>query len=514
MRKIGVLVMVAALLVACNQTSNEPPAQATLQTEDVEITTVQHAPDQDASFLLEAGDQEAAEGADQYVIHAELDAENMTLTGRQSITYMNRESAALDFLVVHVYPNAYRTQETSPALFGDLEAIYPDGFKPGYTDITSLQVNGKDAQWSLKGKDQTVLRIQLEDALQPERTLEIEMEWVLQIPPSLDRLGYGEKHINFGNWYPIMAVYDHQGWNEDAYYKIGDPFYSEVANYDVTLIIPDAYTVASTGILRSLDHQGGERTWRYEAKLMRDFAFVLGKGLNMTVQEQDGVLVRNYYFGERDLTDDVAEKASVQSVKAFNQLFGDYPYRELAVVETGFPSGMEYPGMVMISEDYYRFSRTDRLAQVIIHEIGHQWWYGVVGNDEVDESWLDESLTVYSEALYADVYTGEDGYEGNVNYWLQRYNDSKSDISDLSIDRSVTEFEGWYDYGTLVYRKGALFMDALKDEFGREATISFLQKYYEENRLGVATTEKFLDLGQTHFGDPFMEIANDWLYTQ
>ncbi len=520
LKKHWVLLALVMLLAGCTpqaapaedpQVNQEvPPAEsAPLETNDFT-----HQPDPNSPFLLLEEDRELAKTLDQYDITASLNSDDMTIEAKQTIAYINREDKPLEELVLHVYPNAYKTRETAPALFGDESAIYPNGFEPGQIDFSLVQVDGQKAFHEIQAVYDTILRISLDQALEPGDQAQIDLEWVLTIPPSLDRLGYGDRHINLGNWYPVMAVYDHQGWNVDPYYKIGDPFYSEVANYQVTFTAPKEYTIASTGILRSLEETDTSKTWAFEAQIMRDFAIIAGQGMKMNVQDQDGVTVRTYYYDTHSMSDRMADQASVQSVEVFNQFFGQYPYKELAVVETGFPSGMEYPGIVMISEDYYKTSRIDRLVGVIVHEIAHQWWYGIVGNDEVDEAWLDESLTVYSEALYNEIYQGDNGYSGTISYLHRRYFDVKSEISDENLVRPVNDFDSWTDYGALIYRKGALFMDQVRNEYGYEETLAFMADYYQRCKFGVATTDKFIAVGKEHFGQSFVDLADKWLYNK
>src|SRR5699024_596396 len=125
-------------------------------------------------------------------------------------------------------------------------------------------------------------------------------------------------------------------------------------------------------------------------------------------KEVDGTLVKLYYLDENPSMMKKSLEIGENSLKVFNKLFGQYPYGAYSIVMTEFPTGMEYPGIVFISEDYFREELSSRLEQVIVHETAHQWWYGLVGNDQIKEAWLDESLASYSESIYYKEIYGEE----------------------------------------------------------------------------------------------------------
>lgn len=522
--------VIAALLTGC-QTPVENPEAVSAQVQSQEIQLKVEGEREGAqtaesgelktsmvttSAFLMTSDTNGLEKnmLDEYSIQAKLDIESKMLECRQVVIYKNKEKTALESLVFQVLPNAYRSVDTAPILFGNVNSIYPDGFEPGYIDFSAVQIDGLDATFEMYGSDETLMRINLEHPINPGESLEIHMDYVVQIPPAYDRFGYNDSTFNIANWYPVAAVYDEDGWNEDTYLAIGDPFYTDMGIYNITYDVPEDYEVASTGARVSEVVENGRKIMKYQAEYVRDAAWLASDEWKVYVEEVDGTMVRSYYFDDFSVPEQKAVDAARESVKIFNEIFGSYPYSELSIVATDFPSGMEYPTLVMIARDRYRASRLNALESVIAHEIGHQWWYGVVGNDQIDEAWLDESLTVFSTAMYFGEHYGEDAYTSYVSSYRNRYEERKAEDGDGVVVKPLTQFESWSDYSNLVYVKGMLFIDALCSEYGKDEVLDFMKQYYAAFRFRTATTDDFIEMGQAYFGENFNNFVNEWLYNK
>jgi len=467
----------------------------------------------DKAFLLETDMNGVTQAdLDHYTITAVLDAEAKRLACEQTLVYKNKEDQALEEVVIQVLPNAYRTVESAPVLFGDIDSIYPNGFAPGFIDFTSVKLEGQGVDYTLYGDDETLMKITFDQPLEVGDTIKLDMVYDVQIPPAYDRFGYNDSTFNIANWYPVAAVYDESGWNEDGYLAVGDPFYTDMGVYSITYDVPESYEIASTGVRTSEVIENGRKRVHYSAEFVRDSAWLTSDQWQVHVEEVEGTMIRSYYFGEFSFPEQKAVDAARDSIKSFNRIFGPYPYSELSVVATDFPSGMEYPTLVMIAKDRYKSARMNALESVIAHEIGHQWWYGVVGNDQIDEAWLDESLTVFSTAMYYGEVYGDDAYRSYVESYRNSYQRRKVDDGNGVVVKPLTEFASWSDYSNLVYRKGMLFIDALRDEYGKESVLEFMQKYYARYKFKTASTEKFLDLGKEHFGESFDALVDVWLY--
>nr|WP_286673032.1 M1 family aminopeptidase [Anaeromonas frigoriresistens] len=249
---------------------------------------------------------------------------------------------------------------------------------------------------------------------------------------------------------------------------------------------------------------------------MRDFAWVGSEFFEKVVETHDGIDINLYFL--KGIDEKVKEKTieyAINSMNHFNNTFGKYPYGQYSIVETGFPSGMEYPGIVFIGERYYDISVLHHLEHVLVHETAHQWWYGVVGNDEIDEAWLDESLATYSEVVYTSEQYGESRgeyyYDTNIK---QKYERDKDTIKDGRIVKSLSKFGGWDDYSALAYWKGAMMLYEIEKEYGREKLYEILHHYYKENKFKNATTEDFISIAEEVTGEELDSFMDEWLYSK
>ncbi len=449
----------------------------------------------------------------EYRIDVNLDTENMTYKGKQTVSYVNNTDIDLEDIYFHLYPNAFKSLEKAPILFNIGDEMNPSSYKPGYIEIEKVKAGEKDLEWNIdEGKD-TILNINLDKPLEKGKSIDLYLEYVVKLPTTKDRFGYHDKGINCGNWYPIACVYDKNGWNLDPYYKVGDPFYSEVANYKVSITTPKEIIVAASGKIISEREDGDKKTYKIEGQLIRDFAWAASKDFVVKEKKVEDTIIKVYSINNDSKLINESLKIGENSIKIFNKIFGKYPYGWYSIVNTEFPSGMEYPGIVFISNDYFHKYLIDILEKVIVHETAHQWWYGIVGNNQVDEAWLDEGLATYSEVIYINEIQGKKearkyydeniklGYEYAVHYL------SENDV----VNKPLSEFAGWEDYGPLVYSRAAMFIDKIKEDFGEEVLYDILNNYYNKYKFRIATTEDFITLCEEITNTSFNELINEYL---
>ncbi|WP_202709388.1 M1 family metallopeptidase [Sporosalibacterium faouarense] len=449
-----------------------------------------------------------------YDISLEFNPDSKTYTAEQKIRYINNEDVSLEEIYFHLYPNTFRKKETAPFLFDSFESAFPNGFDSGYIDISEVSINQESiTNFETSGTGETILKIPLISNLEPKKSVEISMKYTVKLPSAQDRFGYGQNTFNFGNWYPIAAVYDDEGWNLDPYYSIGDPFYSDTSNYNVTIKAPKDIKIASSGNITSEKVQGDSKIWNIEAKLMRDFAWVASKDFKVIEKDVDGTLVQVYVLKDNESINNYAAEAAFNSIEIFNRVFGKYPYGQYSVVATSFPSGMEYPGIVFIGEKYYNNTYKGYLETVIVHETGHQWWYSLVGNDEVDEAWLDESITSYSEVIYADEKYGDDTAETYYKSSTENsYNSIANSLTDKVVLKKLSEFTNWDDYGALAYNRGAMFIHEIEERYGEETLYRILNEYYNKYKFLNATTDDFVEVCEEITGQDFEPLVDEFLY--
>lgn len=444
-----------------------------------------------------------------YEIKVKLHTENKTLNCNEKINYVNNSMSTFENIYFHLYPNAYKTKETSPTLFGNESAIYPLGFTPGYLDIIGLNLNNKKADYTIEGIDKTILNIKLDKALKPGESIALDIDFNVTIPAATDRFGGYNEFFNFGNWYPIAAVYDESGWNLDPYYKIGDPFYSDIATYNVKIDVPKEYIVAATGEMISEDINNNIKSYTFKENTVRDFAWVASSSFSLEEKDIDGIKIKCYGIKSNSESNEAAMTAAVNSIKTFNKTYGKYPYKNYSVVCTNFPSGMEYPELVLIGKNYYDTKNLSYLEKVIVHETAHQWWYSTVGNDEVDEAWLDESLAAYSEAIF---YEKKDNSKIYFQSTITPYNKAKASLrGNETFLKPVSKFDGWTDYGSLIYSKGPIMLNTLRDQIGDETFFKVMSTYYDKYKFKNAKTGDFIAVVEEVTGNKWNKFFQEWL---
>ena len=454
-----------------------------------------------------------SEEGPQYTINAIFDEENMIVRGKQKMHYQNTSNRPMENIYFHLYPNAFRSNKTTPFSAGDMVKAYPNGFDKGWINISNVTDGNKKASYRVMGEGDTNLRIIPKDPVKPGESIELAMDFELKLPNSIGRMGYGENTINIANWYPILSVFDENGWNLDPYYSIGDPFYSDVAEYNVSITIPEKYQLATTGNILKVLSKDHSKIYTISASNVRDFTMVLSENFIISKGLVEDIEVISYTID--GLKKDKALEYGVGALSTFNRLFGKYPYEQLSIVASDFfIGGMEYPNLVMISQNLYESGIDFPLEYVIAHEVAHQWWYGIVGNNEVTEPWLDEALTEYATLMYFEEKYGdlikeavyEQMIKGQYEEFAKRYPNKGE-----SILRSLKDFESSSEYSSIVYSKGAMFIGELREQMGDENFIKALREYYETYKFKNATTEDFYNIIQNNTDVKLKNEFSKWL---
>lgn len=446
-----------------------------------------------------------------YKIEAVLDEKEKTLEANQIFSYRNDTGQVLDELYFHIYPNAFKDLDRAPILFA--QDIKKKDYDIGYMDIKVIKSNDIALDYEILGQDETILKIDLNQTLPMDGHIDIYMEYKLKYPSSKDRFGYGDRVINSGNWYPILCVYDEDGWNTEPYYKLGDPFYSHTANYLVNITTSKDTILASSGNISKEETSWNKKTYTIEGNSIRDFAWVASKDFKIISQQLGHTEVLLYYLDDNITLANTSLEIGAESLKVFNNIFGPYPYDRYSIVMTEFPSGMEYPTIVFISNDIFLYGQVESMERVIVHETAHQWWYGLVGSDQVKEAWLDEGLTTYSEAIYMKERYGEEIGEKYFEKLIESgYDYGLSFIKNSSVNRHLKDFNGWDDYGILAYNKAAMFFKAIEDEFGQEVLYDILKEYFSEYSYKNARAIDFIEICEEVTGSDLGHLLDQWIY--
>ncbi|MBO4412612.1 MAG: M1 family metallopeptidase [Clostridia bacterium] len=453
--------------------------------------------------------------------------ENKTVNAKQTVKYVNSSNNVLNNLMFHLYPNAFREDaKTSVVSLANEHKAYPNGKSYGKIDILKVKVANHNANlkatdenltnpsFEITGEDENILKINLEKELFPNEIVEIEIEFELTLPNINHRFGFGEDTINLGNFYPIACIYENGNFKTDLYSSNGDPFYSNMANYNVEITYPKNYTLASTGDLISTKIQDGTKIDLYSARNVRDFAMVLSDKFKILSTNADETTINYYYFS--DSQPEKSLQTAKNAIETFNNLIGKYPYKTLNVCETNFVhGGMEYPNIIYISNDILDHSQYE---QVIVHETAHQWWYNLVGNSEYDYAWLDEGLTEYTTALFYEL---NDDYEikkealidnaySNYQMFVEVYGSVYGKV-DTSMNRALNEFKTEPEYVYITYVKGMLLFDSLREILGDKKFEKCLKQYFEENKYKISKPENLISSFEKASKTKLESFFNAWL---
>ncbi len=441
-----------------------------------------------------------------YTIDAIVSAADASrIDGQVELRYVNDTGRAQAGLYLRLYAN--------DPIYGDdgvvLDEITSD------SDIIPVEYS----------VDDTVVRLELPEPLAADASLDLTIPFTTTVPDGGQ--GYGmfgvttsSGTVSLAHWYPILAGYGPDGvWNLDPPSTIGDPVFSRTSLYDVTITARDDLRIVTTGVESTAEAAGSGLTRRhFVTGPVRDFMVVVDDDFAMVEQQVDGTVVRSWFDpsdasgGERVL------RFGVQALVLFNDLIGEYPYEELDLVQVpigGGAAGVEFPQLMLIASNLYDRNTPDGtpgfLENVVAHEVVHQWWYGLVGNDQYADAFLDEGLTNYlSTGVYFETYYSPDiGVEQVDMYLRAPYLATLFGEGDEIVDQPTDDFT-LSDYGVIVYGKAALGFGAFRVALGDDVFFAALQDYYVTMRFGVATPDDLLAAFERASGDDLSELWRHW----
>jgi hypothetical protein len=445
--------------------SNTPLAGSTTENEPAETVTSAEPP----ATPSPAPDKPALP-LSSYTLSAELDYDTHVVKVDEQISYVNTSDSELDELLLLVEPN-----------------IYPNGFTLG---ALSWENGEPISNYSLSDRE---LLIPLPEILLPGNTIGIIISFQLNLPNQNAPYGYTDRQTNLGDWYPYVPPHIHgEGWlvREDAF--LGEHLAYDIAEFVVEIHLANSF--ASDGgelvLAASSSPEIDGDIYRFHHTPARNFAWTVSH-IYLEQETQVGeVLVKSYSFPYHPQADEPALEETAKALSIFNELFGPYPHKALSVVEADFLDGMEYDGLVFLSHafyDYYTGDPQSNLTIIAAHEVAHQWWYGLVGNDQALEPWLDEALSTFSE-----LYFYENAYPDLTDWWWE--NRIYFHNPQGWVDSTIYEVAGFYPYRDAVYLRGVMFLGELRDLMGEEAFLEFLRAYLDQFRYNQASSDDFFNL--------------------
>jgi hypothetical protein len=415
-----------------------------------------------------------------YTLNAKLDYAAHSLSVDESILYQNATGEILFTLVLGVEPN-----------------LWADCFALG-----SLTVDGQAATGRSINGDR--LDVPLAAALIPGGTLNLSLHFDLHLPAADVQhvFGYNIYQTNLVDWYPFIVPYS-GGWLLHPPAKVGEHLVYDEAVFDVTLTLTDPNLPVT--LAASAPAEAAAGSWHYHLQNARTFVFSASSVYQTSSTTTDGVTVTSYYFGEEEAQARAVLDEAARALATFAGLFGSYPYPSLSIVESPFYDGMEYDGLFFLSRDYFTaFDGTvlNNLIDIAVHETAHQWWFGLVGNDQALAPWLDEALATYSEKLFY-----EKSYPAVTAWWAFRV-DAYAPTG--WVDTDIYHGEDFRTYTNAVYLRGAQFLEALRGRIGDEAFFTFLKDYAAQMAGRRAAADDFFRILRTHTSADLSELISSY----
>ncbi len=449
-----------------------------------------------------------------YNIQVTLDDENHILNGQIDIGYTNNSPQTLNEVWIHLWPNAYKNNLTAFAkqqLENNSTSFYFAKPKArGYIDSLDFTVDAQSLKLTYHPEHVDLAKLTLNTPLKPGESIVISSPFRVKVPGSFSRMGHVRNSYQITQWFPKPAVYDVNGWNTMPYLDQGE-FYSEFGSFNVSITVPQNYVVAATGVLQDSSEMDwlndrityykgrGKReedetassallkTLHFKQDKIHDFAWFADKEFFVFESKQtlsDSSATINTYLYSTNEYDKSAIQYVNQGVKFYSDKVGNYPYASASAVIGPLKAGggMEYPMITVLAS-------TDKTT--IVHEVGHNWFYGIIGTNERNFPWMDESINTYYENRHSkstkDV---SDVFKPNYNskYAAQdRFADGLSIVYANSLTRNTDQAIDLHskdytssNYGGIIYGKGAYIFSLLQQFLGDSLFDSAMQNFYEE----------------------------------
>jgi hypothetical protein len=353
-----------------------------------------------------------------YTITARLDPASRTITGSERIEWRNITSKPAADLQFHLYWNAWQNTRSTFMRERALSGAGGDAGRPAddwaHLDVTAITIAGRDRAAAKRfiapddgnPDDETVLSVPLAQPVEPGGSATIEIAWTAHVPRTFARTGAIGNFFFIAQWFPKLGVLQEEGWNCHQFHA-GTEFFSDYGVYDVSLTVPAGWPLGATGVLReSHDNADHTTTHRYHQDDVHDFAWTTSPDYIVRTARFEhprlpAVEMRLLLQPEHAGQAERHFEATRTTLKYYGEWFGPYPYGHITIVDPAYQSnagGMEYPTLFTAGTRWLAPAGVTTPEGVTVHEAGHQFWYGIVGNNEFEDAWMDEGFNTFSTA--------------------------------------------------------------------------------------------------------------------
>lgn len=466
----------------------------------------------------------------EYHIDVQLVPDTETLIASETVTWTHPGSKPVSDLYFHMYPNAFASPDTTfmkesgGTLRGD--TMPENGF--GSMTLTDLRTTeGTSLMQRVQFvqpddgnvNDKTLLKVHLPQPVNGGESVTLKLKYEVQLPKIFARMGVSGNFVMAGQWFPKLSVYEpkgtrgvkEEGWDLHQYHGTSE-FYSDFGIYNVTIAVPSDYTVAATGFpVKNAKLKQDQKIYQFYADDVHDFAWAASPDFTVAEEafstpEVPGVRIKVYLDPlHKDLKERYLQAAKA-ALTYFSKWYGPYPYSTLSIIvppkEGNGAGGMEYPTLVTA------FGATDSspdtsLERTVVHEIGHQYFYGMVASNEFEEAWLDESFTSYAEDRLM-----EQEYGIKTNLPLQSSLVTKSEPLNLE----TWKYDGAESYSRNVYIRGKLVLKDIERQVGTKAMNSIMSTYARKFRFQHPTTSDFQKVVEKVTKKSWQPYFEDYVY--
>lgn len=365
--------------------------------------------------------------------------------------------------------------------------------------LTAARVNSQASPTSLgKGGQDGELDITLPKAVKPGESVDVQLDYALTLQDKVDlRLGRSQHILHLGNWLPTVKHATEKGWPHDRYIDTGDAFFMAASDYQIRLTVNNtssALKIASSGQQSARSEQGSTVRLTLSGQRMREFALLMSEDYQVSSRKVGFTTILSYYLPQQKPEAEEVLKTTADALAWGNTHFGDYPYPTLTIAEGWDPEGggQEYSSLFVIASGDYSLKDLQYFKYLIAHETYHMWFYWLVGNDQINEAWLDESLATYMGYQYVKSIMPAK-FPG---IWQKKvvdyFAEGRKQYGYLPLDSAIYAYKDDEHSYSVLYRQGALFHDELKTRMGEQAYYAAIKRHVAEQSGKLSQTLPFL----------------------
>ncbi|MFH0070806.1 M1 family metallopeptidase [Peribacillus sp. NPDC056705] len=364
--------------------------------------------------------------------------------------------------------------------------------KPSTVKVESINLDGKTVKFNLE-KD--TLTVPLNEKLEPNQNVVVDIKYEFTLPEEGYRFTQNENNYFLAQWYPMIATYRNHKWNKEAYRLKGESYHTAFSDFKIQYKLPKDLTLISSG-----DNDGypSKGTGVLEGDNLKEFYISLLKEPNVIQKKTGDITIRVFGVDERkELHKEISEMAS-EAMNYFQDTFGPYPHKQLDIILD--EKGMEYPGVVTAGSNYNRLESPEHLKRIVVHEIAHQWFYGVISNDPYHDAWLDEGITDLATLLfYAN--------QGNdISFDEELFKEFTLPVN-LPLDKYSSNDQSNYIYG----KSSTMLWKIFQENGGELKAEDFLKNYYDHYQYIEVDTEEFVRFLKYYLNLKDDDYFKDWI---